>query len=133
MIGIEDAIARVRAALAARPFRTTLALRLLPVGSNLALNLLAGLGRIPVLPFLAASAIGYLPQTLIFVLLGEGVAVDRHWQLGLGAGRGGHAGPDRRQPCRRRGRGHGAAQQAVQPAPHGRVGAARTGVSMRAC
>ncbi|MCR0983025.1 TVP38/TMEM64 family protein [Roseomonas populi] len=71
--------------LAASPFGATLALRLLPVGNNLALNLLAGLSGLRLAPFLAASAVGYLPQTLVFVLLGDGVAVDRTAQLALGA------------------------------------------------
>ena len=75
----------LRDALAASPFEATVALRLLPVGNNLALNLLAGMASIPLLPFLAASAIGYLPQTLVFALLGKGVRVDGAWQLGLSA------------------------------------------------
>lgn len=73
-------------ALRQAPFTTTLALRLLPVGSNIALNLLAGLAALPLLPFLAASAVGYLPQTLVFALLGKGVRVDGTWQIALAAG-----------------------------------------------
>ncbi len=65
------------------PFGAALALRLFPVGSNLALNLLAGMSAIPAVPFLAASALGYLPQTVIFALLGKGVRVDGTWQLVL--------------------------------------------------
>ena len=61
--------------LATRPFRATLTLRLLPVGNNLVLNLLAGVSTLPVGPFLAASILGYLPQTIIFALLGGGVRV----------------------------------------------------------
>ena len=76
---------RLRDGLAANPFGTTLALRLLPVGNNLALNLLAGLSGIAAVPFLAASAVGYLPQTVVFALLGKGVRVDGAWQLGLAA------------------------------------------------
>lgn len=72
---------RLRDVLADTPFGTTVALRLLPVGSNIALNLLAGMSGIPLLAFLAGSAIGYVPQTLIFALLGDGVAVDRNSQL----------------------------------------------------
>ncbi len=68
------------------PFGTTLALRLLPVGNNLALNLLAGMAGIAAGPFLAASALGYLPQTVVFALLGKGVRVDGAWQVGLAAG-----------------------------------------------
>lgn len=76
---------RLRDGLVASPFGTTLALRLLPVGNNLALNLLAGLSGIAAAPFLAASAVGYLPQTMVFALLGKGVRVDGAWQLALAA------------------------------------------------
>jgi uncharacterized membrane protein YdjX (TVP38/TMEM64 family) len=73
----------LRDALAASPFEATLALRLLPVGNNLALNLLAGMAGLRVLPFLAGSALGYLPQTVVFALLGKGIRVEGAWQLGL--------------------------------------------------
>jgi uncharacterized membrane protein YdjX (TVP38/TMEM64 family) len=76
----------LRDALAGSPFGATLALRLLPVGNNLALNLLAGLAGLPALPFLAASALGYLPQTVVFALLGKGVRVEGAWQLALACG-----------------------------------------------
>ncbi|KAA2211787.1 TVP38/TMEM64 family protein [Teichococcus oryzae] len=76
----------LRDVLAGSPFQATLALRLLPVGNNLALNLLAGLSGIPALPFLAASLVGYVPQTAIFALAGAGVAVDRSAQLWLAGG-----------------------------------------------
>jgi uncharacterized membrane protein YdjX (TVP38/TMEM64 family) len=76
---------RLRDALAASPFGATLALRLLPVGNNLALNLLAGMSGIPPAPFLAASALGYVPQTAVFALLGKGVRVDGAWQIALAA------------------------------------------------
>jgi uncharacterized membrane protein YdjX (TVP38/TMEM64 family) len=62
-----------------------LALRLLPVGNNLALNLLAGMSGIPAVAFLVASLLGYVPQTVIFALLGKGVRVDGLWQLALSA------------------------------------------------
>ena len=76
----------LRDVLAGSPFNATLALRLLPVGNNLALNLLAGMAGVSLLPFLAGSAIGYLPQTVVFALLGKGIRVDGAWQLGLGIG-----------------------------------------------
>jgi uncharacterized membrane protein YdjX (TVP38/TMEM64 family) len=76
----------LRDVLAASPFNATLALRLLPIGNNLALNLLAGLSGLPLGAFLAASAVGYLPQTAIFALAGSGVAVDRNGQIALAAG-----------------------------------------------
>lgn len=73
----------LRDALAASPFGATLALRLLPLGSNIGLNLLAGMMGVRLLPYLAASALGYLPQTLVFALLGKGVRVDGAWQMAL--------------------------------------------------
>jgi uncharacterized membrane protein YdjX (TVP38/TMEM64 family) len=75
----------LRDGLASSPFSATLALRLFPIGSNLALNLLAGMAGLPLLPFLLASALGYLPQTIVFALLGKGVRVDGSWQLGMAA------------------------------------------------
>ena len=65
------------------PFGTTLALRLFPAGSNLAMNALAGLTGVALGPFLLASALGYLPQTLVFALLGKGIRVEGAWQMGL--------------------------------------------------
>ena len=66
----------LRDVLAGSPFEATLALRLLPVGNNLALNLLAGMAGLRVVPFLAGSAIGYVPQTVVFALLGKGIRVE---------------------------------------------------------
>jgi uncharacterized membrane protein YdjX (TVP38/TMEM64 family) len=77
-------LARLDAFLAANPFSATLTLRLLPVGNNLALNLLAGISGIALGPFLAGSALGYVPQTLIFALIGAGVRIDHATQLGVG-------------------------------------------------
>jgi uncharacterized membrane protein YdjX (TVP38/TMEM64 family) len=66
------------------PLRTILILRLLPVGSNLATNLAAGLSRMGAAPFAAGSALGYLPQTLVFALIGSGIAVEPLWRIGGG-------------------------------------------------
>jgi len=76
----------LRDALRQSPFEATLALRLLPVGNNLALNLLGGMAGLAAGPFLAASALGYLPQTVVFALLGKGIRVEGVWQLALGVG-----------------------------------------------
>ncbi len=78
-------LARLDAALAARPFAATLAVRLFPVGNNLAFNLLAGVASLRAVPFLTASAIGYLPQTVIFVLIGHGSQLDHGIELAIGA------------------------------------------------
>jgi len=55
------------------PFSMAVVIRLLPVGSNLVTNLLAGVTSVRGLPFFAGSAVGYLPQTLVFALAGSGV------------------------------------------------------------
>ena len=70
--------------LRANTFTATLTLRLLPVGSNVALNLLAGVSGVAVTPFLAASALGYVPQTAVFALLGGGLRVSQGAQVVLG-------------------------------------------------
>ncbi|MEG3620232.1 VTT domain-containing protein [Magnetovibrio sp. PR-2] len=57
-------------------FSMTLLIRMLPVGSNIATNLAAGVSSIRGVPFFGGSTLGYLPQTLIFALLGSGVSVD---------------------------------------------------------
>jgi uncharacterized membrane protein YdjX (TVP38/TMEM64 family) len=69
--------------LARKPFATILMLRLLPVGNNLTLNLLAGITTIPARPFLLASLIGYLPQTLVFSLIGGGIRLERGTQIAV--------------------------------------------------
>lgn len=66
------------------PFTMTLLIRLLPVGSNIATNLAAGVSSVAATPFLLGSAAGYLPQTAIFALVGSGVNVDPTWRIGLG-------------------------------------------------
>ncbi len=77
-------LARLDAQLSAQPFMASLTLRLLPVGNNLVLSLLAGLSSVSAPAFLLASAIGYLPQTLVFALLGSGVQVSHSMQITLG-------------------------------------------------
>ena len=59
------------------PFSVTLLIRLLPVGSNLMTNLVAGLARAPLGWFLLGSGLGYLPQTLVFTLAGSGLDLGR--------------------------------------------------------
>ena len=70
--------------LCARAFTATLTLRLLPVGSNVVLNLLAGVSGVAAGPFLLASLLGYVPQTAVFALLGSGVRVSEWVTVALG-------------------------------------------------
>ncbi len=79
-------LARLDAALAKHPFSATFTIRLLPIGSNVALNLLAGVSGVAAAPFLAASALGYVPQTVVFGLLGAGVSVGHGTQIAVAAG-----------------------------------------------
>lgn len=69
-----------------QPFTATLMLRLLPVGSNLLLNLAAGISAAPPGRVLAASLLGYLPQTAVFALAGAGTEIGRTHQLALAIG-----------------------------------------------
>lgn len=76
-------IDRLNRFLVANAFTATLTLRLLPVGNNLLLNLLAGVSSVAAGPFLLASVLGYIPQTAIFALLGGGVRVSQGAQMAL--------------------------------------------------
>ncbi len=64
-------------------FGMAVSIRILPVGSNVLLNMVAGVTKIPLIPFCLGSAIGYIPQNLIFALLGTGVRVDPLFRTGL--------------------------------------------------
>jgi uncharacterized membrane protein YdjX (TVP38/TMEM64 family) len=64
-------------------FTMTLVIRLLPAGSNLMVNLAAGVSSVKSLPFFFGSALGYLPQMLIFTLVGSGTRVDKFWQVAI--------------------------------------------------
>ena len=75
-----ERLARLDAFLQGHPLSMAMLIRLLPVGNNLITNLLAGVSSVPLLPFLAGSLAGYLPQTAIFVLLGSGIHVQPVWR-----------------------------------------------------
>lgn len=77
-------LASVDKTLSKHTFATTLTLRLMPVGNNLILNLAAGLSSVRLLPFLAASALGFVPQTVVFALFGHGSLPNHSHMLALG-------------------------------------------------
>lgn len=77
-------VARIDAFLAGNTFLMTLLIRLLPVGSNLVTNLAAGVAGVRPLPFFLGSLLGYLPQTVVFALLGSGIQVDPVFRIGAG-------------------------------------------------
>jgi len=70
----------------AHPFTMTVLIRLLPVGSNLLTNLAAGISSIRPAPFFAGSFLGYVPQTLVFVLVGSGAHLAPVLKLTLAIG-----------------------------------------------
>lgn len=78
-------IQKLDAFLSHSPFAMTIAIRCFPVGSNALTNLTAGVTSIPAPAFIGGSAIGYLPQTIIFALLGSGIRIDPVWRTGLSA------------------------------------------------
>ncbi len=78
-------VKRIDRFLSENPLTMTLLIRFLPLGSNLATNLATGVSSVRAAPFFAGSFIGYLPQTLVFALVGSGVSIDPWFRIGLGA------------------------------------------------
>ncbi|MEW5965875.1 MAG: VTT domain-containing protein [Pseudomonadota bacterium] len=68
------------------PISMTVLIRLLPVGSNLATNLAAGISSIRGRHFFAGTFVGYLPQTLVFALVGSGVHLAPALKLSVAVG-----------------------------------------------
>jgi uncharacterized membrane protein YdjX (TVP38/TMEM64 family) len=68
--------AKLDAFLRTGPFRTSLAIRLLPVGHNLLTSIAAGVTSIPARYFILGSAVGYIPQNLVFAIFGDGVGAE---------------------------------------------------------
>ena len=66
-----------------KAFTKTIIIRLLPIGSNLATNLVVGVTHTKGSHFIAGSFIGYLPQMIIFAIAGSGVEVLSWWKIAL--------------------------------------------------
>ena len=81
----QDRLHRLNSHVTRSPFLLAMALRLFPSGNNLVFSLLAGASRIAAWPFFAGSLVGYVPQNIVFSLLGSGVRVDPLWRGGLSA------------------------------------------------
>lgn len=78
-------IRRIESFIHDNTFSMTVLMRLLPAGSNVLTNLAAGVANIRAVPFVLGSALGYIPQTLVFALVGSGVTLDPLFRIGLGA------------------------------------------------
>ncbi|NQZ87286.1 MAG: VTT domain-containing protein [Colwellia sp.] len=64
-------------------FSKALIIRLLPAGSNFLTNILAGIADVKRTSYVAGTCVGFIPQMLIFSLLGAGVKVDDQQQIFL--------------------------------------------------
>jgi uncharacterized membrane protein YdjX (TVP38/TMEM64 family) len=62
-------------------FSKALIIRLLPAGSNFLTNILAGIANIKFIPYVTGTCAGFIPQMLIFSLLGAGVKVGEQQQI----------------------------------------------------
>jgi uncharacterized membrane protein YdjX (TVP38/TMEM64 family) len=62
-------------------FSKALIIRLLPAGSNFLTNVLAGIANIKLIPYVSGTCVGFIPQMLIFSLLGAGVKVGEQQQI----------------------------------------------------
>ncbi|WP_319467554.1 VTT domain-containing protein [uncultured Pseudodesulfovibrio sp.] len=71
-----------------KPFKTALAIRFFPLGSNVLTNLAAGISAIPLMPFILGSTIGYIPQNFIFALFGAGMQKESTTGIVLSIGMG---------------------------------------------
>jgi uncharacterized membrane protein YdjX (TVP38/TMEM64 family) len=69
-----------------KPFRTALAVRFFPLGSNVLTNLAAGVSSIPLMSFIVGSTIGYIPQNFIFALFGAGMQKESATGIALSVG-----------------------------------------------
>jgi uncharacterized membrane protein YdjX (TVP38/TMEM64 family) len=78
-----DSLNRVGRFVDQNTFAMTVLLRLLPLGSNLMVNVAAGVSGVRSVPFFLGSALGYVPQMLIFALVGSGTSVDQFWQVAM--------------------------------------------------
>jgi uncharacterized membrane protein YdjX (TVP38/TMEM64 family) len=80
-------VAKLDAFLCTDPWRTSLAIRLFPVGHNLSTSIAAGVTSIPAGAFILGSTVGYIPQNLVFAIFGAGVNAEsdlgRALSLGL--------------------------------------------------
>jgi len=78
-------VQRIDEFLSDNPFTMTLLIRFLPLGSNFVTNLAAGVSSVRGLPFFAGSALGYIPQMVVFALVGSGVTLDPVFRTSLAA------------------------------------------------
>ncbi len=62
-------------------FMKVIVIRLQPFGTNLLTNVCAGVARVKPVSFFSASAVGYIPQMLVFALAGDGIRLGENSRL----------------------------------------------------
>lgn len=67
-----------------RGFVIVLLVRLCPVGNNFATTCLAAVSSVGTGAFFLASFVGMLPQTIVYSLIGSGIAKGQHGQTAIG-------------------------------------------------
>lgn len=82
---ISGRIKRVDNFLSDNPFLMTLLIRFLPLGSNFLTNLAAGVSGVRAAAFFGGSAVGYIPQMIVFALVGSGISLEPGLRIGLSA------------------------------------------------
>lgn len=80
-IKYEKRLNQLRSFLSINTFSKALIIRLLPVGSNFLTNILAGVAKTPIFPYIGGSFIGFIPQMVIFSLVGSGIKLDNSTHL----------------------------------------------------
>ncbi|WDE12223.1 TVP38/TMEM64 family protein [Thalassomonas haliotis] len=74
-------IGKVSAFIEQQTLAKTIIIRLLPLGSNLMTNILAGVTRVSAKPYVLGSLLGFIPQMLIFSFAGSGVKLADEQQV----------------------------------------------------
>lgn len=64
-------------------FTKALIIRLIPAGSNFLTNVIAGAVRAPYKPYLMGTFVGFIPQMLVFSLLGNGIKLGQTTQISI--------------------------------------------------
>lgn len=80
-----DKIGRINAFLQGNEFTMAIIIRLSPLSHNATTNVAAGVAGVRAVPFFLGSLVGFLPQTLVFVLAGAGFELDKmlSWSLSV--------------------------------------------------
>lgn len=76
-------LAYLDAILQTKPVTAAITLRLLPTGNNLLFSYLGGVSKAPAGAFILGSGLGYIPQNVLFSLLGAGLMLPPEIMLSM--------------------------------------------------